>query len=185
MRGHPGHNTRPHTRWPPSSLGMDAWMSSQMHVAMIRKLRWALVCLTYFIDMLSMGVCSTRHWQTCGRLVQELNVCSVPSVGWEVDRFRTDLHSSMSVSDGNVLHASQVHVSLGATPSEMVVMWSSRENTTSVVKYGTTLKKRDMVATGKFTIFSEGNENGTQLIHRVKLTVRVDTHYMQHESYSI
>ena len=28
--------------------------------------------------MLSMGVCTTRQWQTSGRLVQELNVCTVP-----------------------------------------------------------------------------------------------------------
>ena len=28
-------------------------------------------------DMLSMAVFSTRHWQISGRLVQELNVCTV------------------------------------------------------------------------------------------------------------
>ena len=28
-------------------------------------------------DILSMAVCTTRHWQTSGRLVQELNVCTV------------------------------------------------------------------------------------------------------------
>ena len=27
--------------------------------------------------MLSMGVCTTRYWQTSSRLVQELNVCTV------------------------------------------------------------------------------------------------------------
>ena len=37
--------------------------------------RWC-VWLTSF-DMLSMGVCTTRHWQAPGRLVQELNVCTV------------------------------------------------------------------------------------------------------------
>ena len=31
----------------------------------------------FFVDMLSMGVCKTRHWQTSVRLVQELNVCTV------------------------------------------------------------------------------------------------------------
>ena len=30
-----------------------------------------------FLDMLFMGVCTTRHWQTSGRLVQELNICTV------------------------------------------------------------------------------------------------------------
>ena len=33
--------------------------------------------LAYFIDMLSMGVHTTRHWQTSGRLVQELNVGTI------------------------------------------------------------------------------------------------------------
>ena len=31
----------------------------------------------YLFDMLSMGFCTTRYWQTSGRLVQELNVCTV------------------------------------------------------------------------------------------------------------
>ena len=30
-----------------------------------------------FFHMLSMGVRSTRHWETPGRLVQELNICTV------------------------------------------------------------------------------------------------------------
>ena len=30
-----------------------------------------------YCDMLSTGVCTTKHWQTTGRLVQELNVCTV------------------------------------------------------------------------------------------------------------
>ena len=33
--------------------------------------------LAYFIGMLSTGVCTPRHQQTSGRLVQELNVCTV------------------------------------------------------------------------------------------------------------
>ena len=73
----PGHNTRPHARLPPRFLGMYAWMTSQLNVALIRKLRGALLCLAYFFDMLSMGFCKTRHGQTSGRLVQELNVCNV------------------------------------------------------------------------------------------------------------
>ena len=35
------------------------------------------MCLAIF-DMLSMGVCSKRQWESPGRLVQELNVCTVP-----------------------------------------------------------------------------------------------------------
>ena len=33
--------------------------------------------LGLFFAMFAMGVCTTRHWQTSGRLVQELNVCTV------------------------------------------------------------------------------------------------------------
>ena len=33
--------------------------------------------LGLFFDMLSMGFYTTRHWQTSGRLVQELDVCTV------------------------------------------------------------------------------------------------------------
>ena len=52
-------------------------MTSQLNVDLIRKLRGSLMCLAYFVDMLSVGVCSTKHWQTADRLVQELNVCTV------------------------------------------------------------------------------------------------------------
>ena len=37
---------------------------------------WVIMSLIYFFDMLSLGVCTTRHWQTSDRLVQELNVCT-------------------------------------------------------------------------------------------------------------
>ena len=77
MRGQPGRYTRPHTRLPPSFQGMDAWMTSQLNEALIRKLRGPLMCLAYFIEMLSIGVCITRHWQVSGRLVQELYACTV------------------------------------------------------------------------------------------------------------
>ena len=33
--------------------------------------------LGLFFDMLSMGFYTTRHWQTSGRLVQELNIGTV------------------------------------------------------------------------------------------------------------
>ena len=38
---------------------------------------WIIDVLGSFFDMLSMGVCTPRHWQTPGRLMQELNVCTV------------------------------------------------------------------------------------------------------------
>ena len=52
-------------------------MTSQLGVALVRNLRGLLMCLVYFFGMLSTGVCTTRHWQTHGRLVLEFNVCSV------------------------------------------------------------------------------------------------------------
>ena len=41
---------------------------------------WALDVLGSFIDMLSICMCTTRHWQTSGRLVQEVNVCTIHSL---------------------------------------------------------------------------------------------------------
>ena len=38
MRVHPGRNTRPHARLPPSYLGIDEWMISQLNVALTHKL---------------------------------------------------------------------------------------------------------------------------------------------------
>ena len=38
-----------------------------------------LDALGLFFDMLCMGVCATRYWQPSGRLVQELNSCTVAS----------------------------------------------------------------------------------------------------------
>ena len=35
------------------------------------------MCLVYYFGMLSMGGCTTRHWPTSGRLVQESNDCTV------------------------------------------------------------------------------------------------------------
>ena len=40
---------RPQVRLPPSFLGMDAWMTLQSNMALIRKLCAALMCLTYFL----------------------------------------------------------------------------------------------------------------------------------------
>ena len=35
MHGQPGHNTQPHVQLPPSVQSMDAWMISQLNVALI------------------------------------------------------------------------------------------------------------------------------------------------------
>ena len=38
---------------------------------------WLIDVLGLFLDMLSMDVCTTRQWQTSGRLVQKLDACTV------------------------------------------------------------------------------------------------------------
>ena len=53
-------------------------MDDLTNVALIRKLRGSLMCLAIFSsDLLSMGVCTTRHWQVPSRLVLELNFGTV------------------------------------------------------------------------------------------------------------
>ena len=52
-------------------------MTSQESVALIRKLGFVIGVLGGLFNMLSMSVCTARHWQMSGRLVQELNVCIV------------------------------------------------------------------------------------------------------------
>ena len=54
------------------------WMTSQLNIILIHQLCGSFSdVLSLFSDMLSMGVCTTKHWQMSGRLVQELNVCTV------------------------------------------------------------------------------------------------------------
>ena len=65
-----------HVRTPnciPFSWVLMPLKTSQLHVALIHKLRGSLLYLAYLLDMISTGFCTTRHWQTSGRLVQELN----------------------------------------------------------------------------------------------------------------
>ena len=64
MRGQPGLDKR-----------LYAWLP--LSLALIRKLHVPLVCLDYFSWYLSMAFYTTRHWQTSGRLVLKLNVCTV------------------------------------------------------------------------------------------------------------
>ena len=56
---------------------MDTGMTLQLTVALICELSVSLLCLAYFFDMLYIVVCTTRHRQTSGQLVQELDVCTV------------------------------------------------------------------------------------------------------------
>ena len=59
----------------------------QLKVALNRKLRGPSMCFSYVCDIISMGVSTTRHGQTSGRLVQELNVRTVND--WIQDTYRT------------------------------------------------------------------------------------------------
>ena len=52
MQGQAGHNTRPLAQLTPSFLGMDPWMTPQLNVALIRKLRGAFMCLAFFFDVI-------------------------------------------------------------------------------------------------------------------------------------
>ena len=61
----------------PDCLGMDAWMTSQPNIGLIYNLFGLFICLAYLFEMLFMGVSATRHCQACGRLMQELSVCTV------------------------------------------------------------------------------------------------------------
>ena len=68
----PGNNKRHMPDCPPVSRAL-----MRPQVALIRKLQGPLMCLAYFFDMSSLGICTTRHWQTSSRLVEKLNVCTV------------------------------------------------------------------------------------------------------------
>ena len=56
--------------------GMTALISSQINVALIRELRESLMSLAYYLTCYT-RVCTTRHWQMSGRLVQDWNICIV------------------------------------------------------------------------------------------------------------
>ncbi|CAH1738472.1 unnamed protein product [Aphis gossypii] len=64
----------------------------------------------------------------------------------------------------------QIHLSLGESETELVVTWTTWNNTDeSVVKYG--INGPILKATGSSTLFVDGGElHRTQYIHRVKLT---------------
>ena len=82
----------------------------QLNVSLIRKLRCSLKCLAYLFDMSFKVVCTTRHWQTSGRLVQELNVCTVRCIiGMEmildidISSIRVDLSTSYLTGQGKMI----------------------------------------------------------------------------------
>eukprot|EP01121_Diplochlamys_sp_Union-15-3_P003024 TRINITY_DN1285_c0_g1_i1.p1 TRINITY_DN1285_c0_g1~~TRINITY_DN1285_c0_g1_i1.p1 ORF type:complete len:505 (+),score=80.78 TRINITY_DN1285_c0_g1_i1:262-1776(+) len=63
----------------------------------------------------------------------------------------------------------QIHLSVTDKPSEMVVMWITRDKLNSVVQYGTTSKHYNMNATGTISTYSAGIDGWTGWIHTVIL----------------
>ena len=59
---------------------------------------WVIDVFCIIFDVLSMGVCTTRHSLTSGRLVQEFNVCTVhPSVQGRLDVQYDRLYTAISL----------------------------------------------------------------------------------------
>ena len=77
-------------RTPNCHLFSWAWINGlplQLKVALSCKLCGSSMCFSYICDIISMGVSTTRHGQTSGRLVQELNVCTVVFGGMGKKRY--------------------------------------------------------------------------------------------------
>ncbi|XP_062501769.1 acid phosphatase type 7-like isoform X2 [Corticium candelabrum] len=67
----------------------------------------------------------------------------------------------------------QIHIAYGSTASEMVVMWSTSENSSSIVHYrhsSATNSTKVTFRDGECRLFTFGNEKGLQYIHWVHLT---------------
>ena len=70
------HNRTPHNAT--QFTGHRCMHDLTTKVALIHKATWVIDVLGLIcFDMLPLVVCTTRYWQTLGRLVQELNVCTV------------------------------------------------------------------------------------------------------------
>ena len=79
------------------ALNIWAWMHGWPHNWTWRRLvsyvgHW---CVWLIFEVLSMDVCTARHWQTYGRLVHALNVCTVCALTptWIVDDLSTPHYS--------------------------------------------------------------------------------------------
>ena len=84
-----GHNTRPQPI--DSQLSGHGCMDELItERTLICKLHGSIMRLTHLSDMLAMSVCATRHCQAPGRLVQELNVCTVD---WQFQWMTCTLHT--------------------------------------------------------------------------------------------
>jgi len=63
----------------------------------------------------------------------------------------------------------QIHLSYGNTPDEMVVTWSTRQGSSSLVQYGTSPDNLTLTASGNYTEWILGNWLGLHFTHRVRL----------------
>ena len=81
------------------------------------------------------------------------------------------------LSPYNSVHGpEQIHIAYGDFASEMTIMWSTssvQELSSSIVLYGLAPKNYSLKAEGKFALFTEGNPDGLQYVHRVVLKVSV------------
>ena len=73
MRGQPVHDTRPHAQYAGHGCIDDLTIKPS---CISQPIYGSLMYLAFF-DMLSMGIYTRRHRQTSGRMVQELNVCTI------------------------------------------------------------------------------------------------------------
>ena len=81
MCGQPGHYTRPHDRLPTQFYGHGCKNDLTAERNVNSQATWVIYALGLLFDVLSMDVSTTRHWQISGRLVHELNVCTVAQRG--------------------------------------------------------------------------------------------------------
>lgn len=65
----------------------------------------------------------------------------------------------------------QVHLAYGYDPSQMVVMWSTSEEASSIVLYGDSSFNLTMKAAGDCWEFTKGNPDGLHFLHKVTLQV--------------
>ena len=150
MCGQPMHNTRPHARLQSIFWGMDASEDLRMNVAFIHKIRWSLVYVAYLFDMLPTSFGTTRHWQTSGRLVQELNVCAVcVSHVLITPAFRVEVFP-----DSRVVLGTGNHFDPNIVPEYIDTLSVHKENTWEIFHYFSCWANRESVTSDQ-TVFSK------------------------------
>ncbi len=65
----------------------------------------------------------------------------------------------------------QVHLSYGYAPSQMVVMWSTASESSSIVFYGVSPHTLSLKEAGACWEFTKGNPDGLHYLHKVTLQV--------------